>query len=126
MCPWWQISRLERIGGTFEGRWARTCDGCFLRRCFDVDAGRPIYRREIHGSLTCVRAEVFIIEPMVTRPKRIAVYPMSLSDAIAALLRRNPRSRQWNANSKQQLNPACIRSESGPIRPNRARLGELG
>jgi hypothetical protein len=82
--------------------------------------------REIHGSLTCVRAEVSIIESMVTRPKRIAVYPMSLIDAIAALLRRDPQSGQRKANSKQQLNPACIRPESGPIGPNRARWGDLG
>jgi hypothetical protein len=62
----------------------------------------------------------------VTKPKRIAVYPMSLSDAIAALLRRDPRPPNRAANPDQQLNQARNWSENGPIHPNRARLGDLG
>jgi hypothetical protein len=47
---------------------------------------------------------------MVTKRKRIAVYPMSFIDAIAALMRRNPAPRREARKPKQQMNQACVRS----------------
>jgi hypothetical protein len=66
----------------------------------------------IGNSLQCNLRQESISYDLImgTKPKRVAVYPMSLVDAIAALLRRNPAPRRKAQKPEQQLNQACVRS----------------